>query len=143
MKGNVNKYEKQRVCEKKKKKKKRKRYHISLTSHLFWLVLCVNSHDSSCTLIGCRQTEPLPLAARRLLLIGLLFTLISLALAIACRPTQNRNSAHTLHAGTDSTAPLVVKIHNSDNWTKTKHPIDNMHTDTVNIRFFFNYMLSR
>lgn len=83
-----------RVCERKKPIKNT----ISLTSHLFCLCIscgCKYSHDSSCTLIGCRQTEPLPLAVRRLLLIGLLFTLISLALAIACRPTQNRNSAHT------------------------------------------------
>jgi len=109
------------------KEEKKKHKSVPYLSHITPILSmiscgCKYSHDSSCTLIGCRQTEPLPLAVRRLLLIGLLFTLISLARAIACRP-QNRNSAHTQHADTDSTAPLVVKTHNSDNRTKTKHTI--------------------
>lgn len=76
---------------------------------------CNYTHDRSCTLIGCRQTEPLPLAVRRLLLIGLLFTLRSLALALACRPAVKIETVHTQHTDTDGTAPLVVMIHNSDN----------------------------
>lgn len=76
---------------------------------------CKYTHDRSCTLIGCRRTEPLPLAVRRLLLIGLLFTLCSLALALACRPAVKIETVHTQHTDTDGTAPLVVMIHNSDN----------------------------
>lgn len=82
---------------------------------------CKYSHNSSCALIGCRQTEPIPLAVRRLLLIGLLFTLLSLALAIACRPTVKIETAHTQHTDTDGTAPLVVKIHNSETNYNTQY----------------------
>ncbi len=91
---------------------------------------CNYTHDRSCTLIGCRQTEPLPLAVRRLLLIGLLFTLCSLALALACGPAVKIETVHTQHTDTDGTAPLVVMIHNSDNRVIRHTPNTSINTQT-------------